>query len=154
MQTVIVNTKLGSFKIKHKNNVIYETSFMENDSKKKYPNKYISNKVNKYISDKVNKYFNGSAKNFGVRYNLVGTDFQKSVWREIKNIPYGETRTYSEIAESIGQPKSFRAVANACGQNKLAIIIPCHRVVGKNNNGGYEWGIHIKEQLLEIESEN
>ena len=154
MQTVIVNTKLGSFKIKHKNNVIYETSFMENDSKKKYPNKYISNKVNKYISDKVNKYFNGSAKNFGLRYKLVGTDFQKSVWREIKNIPYGETRTYSEIAESIGQPKSFRAVANACGQNKLAIIIPCHRVVGKNNNGGYEWGIHIKEQLLEIESEN
>ena len=91
--------------------------------------------------------------NLGTRpeYKLEGTPFQLKVWGEILKIPYGETRTYGEIANAIGEPKSCRAIANACGQNKLALIVPCHRVVGKTNIGGYKWGTHRKKWLLELE---
>jgi O-6-methylguanine DNA methyltransferase len=79
---------------------------------------------------------------------MVGTDFQLLVWNELLKIPSGETRTYSDIAVAIGRPKACRAVAKACGQNKIAIFIPCHRVVAKNGLGGYEWGVDIKQQIL------
>lgn len=81
----------------------------------------------------------------------LGTDFQIKVWNEIKKIPFGKTESYQKIAENIGHPYSCRAVANACGKNKLPLIIPCHRVVGKNNMGGYEWGIIKKKLILEKE---
>ncbi|AGF85579.1 hypothetical protein QJ854_gp203 [Moumouvirus goulette] len=82
---------------------------------------------------------------------MKGTEFQKKVWKEILLIPYGETRTYSEIALAIGNPAAIRAVANACGKNNIAIFIPCHRVVGKNNIGGYKWGLEKKIWLIELE---
>ena len=85
------------------------------------------------------------------RLELKGTEFQRMVWKEILKIPRGTTRTYSEIAISIGKPNSHRAVANACGQNKLAVLVPCHRVVGKSNLGGYKWGIERKKWLLDSE---
>ena len=72
----------------------------------------------------------------------------------MRNIPKGETRTYSEIAAAIGNPSSVRAVANACGANKMALVIPCHRVIRKNGDlGGYRWGIEIKRKLLQKESD-
>ena len=83
------------------------------------------------------------------------TDFQRLVWREIEKIPYGETRSYRDIAISIGRPKSYRAVANACGKNPLPIIRPCHRVICSNGEiGGYSinGGVTLKKALLKCES--
>ena len=83
------------------------------------------------------------------------TDFQRLVWREIEKIPYGETRSYRDIAIRIGRPKSYRAVANACGKNPLPIIRPCHRVICTNGEiGGYSinGGAALKKALLKCES--
>ena len=83
------------------------------------------------------------------------TDFQRLVWREIEKIPYGETRSYRDIAIAIGRPKSYRAVANACGKNPYPIIIPCHRVICSNGKlGGYSGpgGISEKRRLLKNEN--
>ena len=83
------------------------------------------------------------------------TDFQRLVWREIEKIPYGETRSYRDIAITIGRPKSYRAVANACGKNPLPIIRPCHRVICSNGEiGGYSinGGVTLKKALLKCES--
>ena len=83
-----------------------------------------------------------------------GTDFQKMVWAELKKIPFGEIRTYKEIAVAIGKPKAARAVANACGKNPYPIIIPCHRVVRSDGTiGGYtgDGGVEKKRQLLRQE---
>lgn len=88
---------------------------------------------------------------FRDKYELVGTPFQKEVWRAIGGIPRGQTRTYGEIAEAIGSSKSARAVAKACGSNRLAILVPCHRVVAKNGMGGYKWGADLKAKLLRME---
>ena len=85
---------------------------------------------------------------------LEGTAFQIKVWQEIAKIPYGETRTYKQLAESIGHPKSYRAVANACGKNPYAPYIPCHRVIRSDGNlGGYsaKGGVRKKRRMLEEE---
>jgi AraC family transcriptional regulator, regulatory protein of adaptative response / methylated-DNA-[protein]-cysteine methyltransferase len=82
----------------------------------------------------------------------AGTEFQKAVWRALREIPAGATVTYGEIARRIGRPDSVRAVGAACGANPIAVIVPCHRVVGKDGSlTGYEWGIEKKRMLLERE---
>lgn len=87
--------------------------------------------------------------------DIHGTVFQKKVWNELRNIPAGETRSYSDIANLIGKPKSVRAVANACGRNGIAVLIPCHRVIRKNGHmAGYKWGIERKLQLLQREQKS
>lgn len=82
---------------------------------------------------------------------IHGTDFQKMVWDEIRAISHTHTMTYGQLAEAIGKPKAVRAVGQACGANPLAVVVPCHRVVGKDFIGQYHWGIDVKRQLLEIE---
>jgi O-6-methylguanine DNA methyltransferase len=82
-----------------------------------------------------------------------GTGFQQAVWTALCDIPFGQTRTYSDVAGAIGRPKASRAVGRACGRNPLAILIPCHRVVGSGGSlGGYTGGLQIKKRLLEIEA--
>ena len=88
---------------------------------------------------------------------MKGTSFQKKVWKELTKIPYGETRSYKEIAIAIGHPQSARAIANACAKNPYAPIVPCHRVIRSDGNlGGYsaEGGTKKKKELLIIESQN
>ncbi len=81
--------------------------------------------------------------------DVQGTEFQERVWRELRAIPYGSTRSYSEVARAIGQPAAVRAVAHACGANHVALVIPCHRVVREDGSlGGYKWGIERKKALL------
>ncbi len=80
-----------------------------------------------------------------------GTEFQRAVWREMKKIPRGETRTYGEIATAIGRPKAVRAVGSACGVNPLPVFIPCHRVIAKNGLGGFGYGLPWKKLLLKAE---
>ena len=81
-----------------------------------------------------------------------GTEFEKKVWETLKEIPYGETRTYKWLAEKIGRPQAFRAVGNALGKNPIPIIFPCHRVIETDGSlGGYSGGVNIKRRLLEFE---
>jgi AraC family transcriptional regulator of adaptative response/methylated-DNA-[protein]-cysteine methyltransferase len=84
--------------------------------------------------------------------DVAATAFQRRVWRALQQIPYGETRTYAEVAKAIGQPKAARAVATACATNPVALVVPCHRVVpARNGPGGYRWGVRRKKRLLEQE---
>lgn len=108
------------------------------------------------VLDKTEKelaeYFAGSRKSFNIPLLLVGTDFQKSVWQALQEIPYGEVVTYMDIAHLIGNPKGVRAVSQAIGSNPLSILIPCHRVVGSNGAlTGYAGGLVAKRYLLELE---
>ena len=101
----------------------------------------------------IQPYFSGSLKNFSVPIDFVGTDFQQRVWRILQTIPYGKTISYAEQATQLGNPKAVRAVAAANGQNKISIIIPCHRVIGSNGKlTGYAGGLPRKQFLLDLES--
>lgn len=105
--------------------------------------------------NQLNEYFLGKRKEFDLPLLPEGTNFQKTVWRTLKKIPFGETRSYGEIAKNIGNPKAARAVGMANNKNPLPIIIPCHRVIGANGKlVGYAGGLKIKEYLLKIEKEN
>lgn len=100
----------------------------------------------------LNEYFEGKRTEFDLRIYLEGTDFQKKVWNELINIPFGEINTYKGIAEKIGNVKASRAVGNANNKNKLLIIIPCHRVISSSGKlNGYRGGIENKRWLLEHE---
>ena len=98
------------------------------------------------------EYFNGERKGFDLDLRIEGTEFQKSVWRALADIPYGETVSYGYIAKRIGKSKAARAVGNANHNNRFAIVIPCHRVIGAGGNlVGYATGLHRKEWLLNHE---
>ena len=107
--------------------------------------------VTKEEENQLIQYIKGEITELNFEYEINGTEFEKSVWEVIKKIPRGSTRTYLDIAKTIGKESACRAVANACGKNKLAVLIPCHRVIGTHNIGGYKWGVNIKKQLLELE---
>ncbi len=97
------------------------------------------------------EYFAGKRKSFDLKVFLIGTKFQTSVWKEISKIKYGQTISYSELAARVGKPRAFRAAANACGQNPVSVIIPCHRVVASNSIGGFGGDITLKKILLRLE---
>lgn len=98
------------------------------------------------------EYFSGDRTEFDLPLSLHGTEFQQKVWNALREIPYGETRTYKEIAEIVGSPKGCRAVGMANNRNPIAIVIPCHRVIGNNGSlTGYAGGLELKEYLLELE---
>lgn len=105
----------------------------------------------KYISA-FQDYFAGRNKKFIFKYDLKGTAFQQEVWRSLLTIPFGETRTYKQIAQQIGRPTAFRAVGGAIGKNPVLIAIPCHRVIGSNHNlTGFRGGLVLKAHLLDLE---
>ncbi len=93
----------------------------------------------------------GDLRRFDLPLDLRGTPFQLRVWRALQKIPYGETRTYAEIALAIGSPRAVRAVGGANGRNPVPLIVPCHRVVAKDGLGGFTGGLHHKESLLALE---
>ncbi|MFF8971177.1 methylated-DNA--[protein]-cysteine S-methyltransferase [Streptomyces sp. NPDC014995] len=103
--------------------------------------------------EQLEAYFAGELKDFTVELRLHGTPFQRTVWAELRQIPYGDTRTYGELAEALGNPTASRAVGLANGRNPVGIIVPCHRVVGANGSlTGYGGGLHRKQRLLDFES--
>ncbi|WP_156857630.1 methylated-DNA--[protein]-cysteine S-methyltransferase [Oceanobacillus sp. AG] len=105
-----------------------------------------------YYKRAFENYFSGEKKMLDVPLDLKGTAFQLAVWEALQHIPYGETRTYSEIAEAIGNPKSIRAVGTAIGRNPVLIAVPCHRVIQKNGTlGGFRAGLALKKSLLQLE---
>ncbi|KAF0142977.1 MAG: methylated-DNA/protein-cysteinemethyltransferase [Stygiobacter sp.] len=104
------------------------------------------------LKKELQNYFEGTLKEFKTPIVFPGTDFQNKVWNELLKIPYGETTSYEELAKRVGVPKGQRAVGHANGLNRIAIVIPCHRVVNKNGNlGGYGGGLWRKQRLLELE---
>ncbi|MGU3501225.1 methylated-DNA--[protein]-cysteine S-methyltransferase [Mycobacterium sp. C31M] len=97
-------------------------------------------------------YFAGTLTDFDLDLDLIGTPFQRRVWEALLTIPYGETRTYGEIAVQVGSPTAFRAVGLANGHNPIGIIVPCHRVIGANGSlTGYGGGLNRKKSLLDLE---
>lgn len=102
--------------------------------------------------EQLDEYFNGNRREFSLRLSLSGTDFDKRVWQEVLRIPYGQTASYKDIARAIGNEKASRAVGGANGRNRIAIIIPCHRVVAQDGGwGGYGGGLWRKKWLLQHE---
>ena len=110
------------------------------------------NKYFKPLTDQLNLYFQGKLQNFDLPLHLIGTSFQKQVWEVLLQIPYGTTSSYAKQAQLLNKPTATRAVANANGMNKIAIIIPCHRVIGSDGSlTGYGGGLWRKQKLLELE---
>ena len=111
--------------------------------------------MTRWAVKELEEYFKGKRKEFTVPCRPEGTDFQKRVWEALTRIPYGETRTYKEIAAEAGNPKASRAVGMANNKNPVPIIIPCHRVIGSDGKlTGYAGGLGVKEFLLNLEREN
>lgn len=106
----------------------------------------------RFIQRQLDAYFHGACQTFNIPLRLEGTAFQIRVWEELQTIPYGSRLTYMELATRIGDPNLARAVGNAAGQNPIAILVPCHRLVGAEGHiGGYAAGIERKRALLELE---
>ncbi|WP_168407581.1 methylated-DNA--[protein]-cysteine S-methyltransferase [Acinetobacter indicus] len=102
----------------------------------------------------LNEYFQGQRQTFELPLDFEGTEFQKKVWQALLNIPFGETRSYRQIAEQVGSPKAVRAVGAANGQNPISIIAPCHRVIGSGGKlVGFAGGLDNKEILLKLEQQ-
>lgn len=100
------------------------------------------------------EYLAGNRKEFTLKLNPIGTAFQRQVWEALRRIPYGETRSYKQVAEAVGNPKASRAVGMANHNNPIMCIVPCHRVIGANGSlVGYAGGLHLKELLLNLEKE-
>ncbi|WP_052019378.1 methylated-DNA--[protein]-cysteine S-methyltransferase [Pelistega sp. MC2] len=111
-----------------------------------------SNPWTTQVEQEVDAYFAGTLQEFTVPLVYPGTVFQQQVWEALRQLPFGQTSYYQALAEKVGKPSALRAVANANGQNRIAIIIPCHRVIGKNGSlTGYSGGLNRKQWLLEHE---
>ena len=106
----------------------------------------------KPVVDQLEAYFCGTVTRFDVPLDLAGTDFQLRTWRALRAIPYGQTRTYGQVAKAIGQPGAARAVGLANNQNPVPIVVPCHRVIGADGSlTGFACGLAMKERLLRLE---
>lgn len=148
MPTVFINSPLGTTKIVGDENGISQISILEEG----VISTTIPNEL-KVAVTQINEYFSGTRTDFDFRLNPNGTDFQKKVWQELLNIPYGKTISYLDLAKKLGDPKVIRAAASANGKNPLWIVIPCHRVIGTDGSlTGYAGGFWRKKWLLEHES--
>ncbi|MGH4139960.1 methylated-DNA--[protein]-cysteine S-methyltransferase [Clostridium sp.] len=130
---------------------IFEEDWIEYKNKHEFIKKDVE--LCKEVIVQLDEYFKGKRKNFNIPLSIEGTPFRKKVWKALQDIPYGETRNYLQIAEAIGNPKAVRAVGQANKNNQLPIIVPCHRVIGKNGNFVGFAGNRTPTQklLLEIE---
>ncbi|HMT27768.1 MAG TPA: methylated-DNA--[protein]-cysteine S-methyltransferase [Bacteroidia bacterium] len=129
-----------------------ETEFKLLKKKFKADIVYGANKHLEQLKEELEEYFNGTRQTFSVALSLVGTEFQKQVWNELINIPYGTTRSYSQQATALGKQSAIRAIAQANGMNKISIVVPCHRVIGSHGQlTGYGGGLWRKKWLLDLE---
>jgi AraC family transcriptional regulator of adaptative response/methylated-DNA-[protein]-cysteine methyltransferase len=129
-------------------------AFVERSLAEDYPSAtlYRSDEEMKESTGAFVKYFDGEHLALNLPLDVKATAFQSRVWKIIKSIPFGKTTTYGKIARELGEPEASRAVARACATNPVALIIPCHRVIGKDGSlGGYRWGKKRKQTLLKLE---
>ncbi len=148
MQTVFINTPLGTTKIKgDENGVAVISVLQEGEISKKIPLEL------KGVVKELNEYFDGKRTEFSFQLNPKGTDFQKKVWQALLTIPYGKTVSYLDLSKQLGDVKAIRAVASANGKNPLWIVVPCHRVIGTDGSlTGYAGGLWRKKWLLDHEN--
>ena len=144
----IIETPIGKIYIAEENNKIIEINLDSKKNNYEIKNTMVLNLAEKQLLE----YFEGKRKKFDLPLKLKGTPFQEKVWNELLKIPYGETRTYGEIAKNIENPKAARAVGMANHNNPISIVVPCHRVIGVNNRlVGYGLGLDKKQYLLDLE---
>lgn len=153
MTTVsFLQTKIGEIEIRERNSAIVQIKFGRHLSDDCI---FEETPLLMNTTRQLTEYLNGERKKFDLPLAPEGTPFQKSVWEALCSIPYGETRSYSEIAKIIGNPLACRAVGMANHRNPIAILIPCHRVIGANGSlTGYAGGLEIKQFLLQLEKEH
>lgn len=149
----IYDTIIGKLVIEEDECKISRIELLKNEEK--FDNKINKERdIRKKVYKELDEYFKGNRKTFDIHLKIEGTEFQKKVWMALLEIPYGETRSYLDIAKKIGNPKASRAVGMANHNNKIMIVIPCHRVIGSNKKlVGYAGGLDIKEKLLKLEEE-
>lgn len=143
------DSPIGWLELSASDNALRAIHFLETK-----PNRYSenTNRITQRAMGQLSEYFNGNRTRFSIPLNAEGTDFQVSVWNELKNIPYGQTITYGELAKKLGDPNKVRAVGKANGQNPIPIIVPCHRVIGADDSlVGYAGGVARKQYLLKHE---
>lgn len=143
-----IKSPVGILKIVVEDAAIRTIQFVEKPGEE-----HSSNDVMETAIQQLDAYFDGRRKNFNLPLAPKGTSFQQKVWNELRNVPYGKTISYQEIANRLGDPKVIRAAASANGKNPIAIVIPCHRIIGSDGSlTGYAGGLHRKKWLLEHES--
>ncbi len=142
----IIETPIGNIKIEENDGRIVRIQHTDE------PPLESSNILLCEAKKQLTEYFEGKRKVFDLPLNPAGTEFQQNVWNALKEIPYGETRSYKQIAERIGKPAACRAVGMANNKNPIMIVVPCHRVIGSNGNlTGYAFGTDMKNWLLQLE---
>ncbi|MEP5340041.1 MAG: methylated-DNA--[protein]-cysteine S-methyltransferase [Algibacter sp.] len=149
METCIIKSPLGYTKIVGDIDGIASVTVLNSEEK-------ITDIIPVELEDcviQLNEYFEGSRKQFDLKLNPQGTDFQQKIWKLLEDIPYNKTISYLQLSKQLGDVKAIRAVANANGKNPIWIIVPCHRVIGSNGKlTGYAGGLHRKKWLLEHEN--
>lgn len=150
IEKIFYNSPLGLIMIAADAKGITEINFIDRKQKTT-----LIKTSNKFLNDcvaQLDEYFQGKRKYFDLKLNPRGTDFQKKIWRELLKIPFGKTLSYGEIARRIKNSNAVRAAGQAIGKNPIAIVIPCHRVIGSDGSlTGYASGLHRKEWLLKHE---
>jgi len=134
-----------NFEIATDASLVYEIKLVKSIEKKE------ESSLSKFVFKELCEYLKGARKTFTFKHKIEATGFTKNVLDFVQTIPYGETKTYRDVAEAIGKPRSYRAVGNALNKNPLLIVVPCHRVTSKTGLGGYKYGSEIKRTLLELE---
>lgn len=143
----LMHSPVGNLTVIEKNGKLIGIRFSKEEGCREHESDFF-----KEVKKQLEEYFRGERKEFSIAVELEGTDFRMKVWEELKNIKYGETVSYSDLAKRIGNKKAARAVGSACNKNPVPIVVPCHRVIGKNGNiTGYAGGEKIKKALLDVE---
>jgi len=136
--------EMGQFCVVHEQGVVTSLSLVDF-------NPCFDKNVNSSIVEELIRFFRGEVQTFTFQIDPAGTLFQKKVWAILREIPFGKTKTYGEIATIIGKPKAARAIGSACRANPILLAIPCHRVVSSIGIGGFSVGVDLKKQLLQFE---
>jgi len=148
--TTYIKSPLGPLQVKSKEEGLTAIKYCDNDPPELSDGN--QNPILKKTVNQLKEYFEGERKSFDIPLLLKGTHFQQTVWEQLQQIPYGQTITYGELAKRLGDPQKARAVAGANGLNPIPIIIPCHRVIGSDDQlTGYSGGIERKQYLLQLE---
>lgn len=149
MKTHYYRSPLGWIELKSANGVLCSLLFIdEHEQSEEHPDAFFQTCI-----DQLSAYFDGTLQSFDIPLGYSGTAFQIQIWDELKNVAYGETISYEALSHRIENPKAIRAVANANAQNKFHLLVPCHRIIGKNGSlTGYAGGIWRKQWLLDHEA--
>lgn len=148
MKKSYYQSPIGNLEIICENNKLVSLKIVDS-----MPENSVESDFLKNIKIQLDEYFMGTRRVFDIKIYPKGTTFQKQIWQELQKIPYGKTKSYSEIANIVGHKNAQRAAGSACNKNPIMIIIPCHRVISKNGNiGGFAYGNSVKQKLLELEN--